>query len=151
MADILVCREGEIADGGVRVVRSGEVEVGVIRHAGKYYAYRNLCPHQGGPACEGVRMPQVVDMVGKDGMFLGQKMPKSPASQQGLKLGEHLASGAPIAYRDVKRTMIGEHSKELEEALDEEIRLQTHCFLSEDCAEGLAAFFAKRKPHFRGH
>jgi 2-(1,2-epoxy-1,2-dihydrophenyl)acetyl-CoA isomerase len=67
------------------------------------------------------------------------------------KLGQHLASGAPIAYRDVKRTMIGEHHKELEEALDEEIRLQTHCFLSEDCAEGLAAFFEKRKPNFRGH
>jgi 2-(1,2-epoxy-1,2-dihydrophenyl)acetyl-CoA isomerase len=67
------------------------------------------------------------------------------------KLGEHLASGAPIAYRDVKRTMIGEHHKELEDALDEEIRLQTHCFLSEDCAEGLAAFFEKRKPKFRGH
>lgn len=67
------------------------------------------------------------------------------------KLGEHLASGAPIAYRDVKRTMIGEHHKELEDALDEEIRLQTHCFLSEDCAEGLAAFFEKRKPNFRGH
>lgn len=67
------------------------------------------------------------------------------------KLGEHLASGAPIAYRDVKRTMIGEHHKELEDALDEEIRLQTHCFLSEDCAEGLAAFFEKRKPRFRGY
>jgi len=72
MADILVCRDGEIAEGGVRVVRSGEVEIGVIRHAGKYYAYRNHCPHQGGPACEGIRMPQVVDNIGKDGMFLGQ-------------------------------------------------------------------------------
>ena len=72
MADILVCRDGEIAEGGVRVVRSGEVEIGVIRHAGKYYAYRNFCPHQGGPACEGIRMPQVVDNIGKDGMFLGQ-------------------------------------------------------------------------------
>ena len=64
---------------------------------------------------------------------------------------QRLAAGPPIAYRDVKRTMIGEHHKELEDALDEEIRLQTHCFLSEDCAEGLAAFFEKRKPNFRGH
>ncbi len=67
------------------------------------------------------------------------------------KLAQHLADGPPIAYRDVKRTMIGEHHKELEDALDEEIRLQTHCFLSEDCAEGLAAFFEKREPHFKGH
>jgi nitrite reductase/ring-hydroxylating ferredoxin subunit len=40
----------------------------VIRHREKYYAYRNLCPHQGGPACEGLRMPQVVDQIGKGGV-----------------------------------------------------------------------------------
>ena len=59
--------------------------------------------------------------------------------------------GPPLAFRDVKRTMIGEAHKELEDALDEENRLQLHCFLSEDCAEGLAAFFEKRAPNFRGH
>ena len=58
---------------------------------------------------------------------------------------------APRAYRDVKRTMIGDAHEELEHAIEEENRLQLHCFLSEDCAEGLAAFFEKRKPNFRGH
>ena len=67
------------------------------------------------------------------------------------KLAEHLAAGPPLAYRDVKRTMIGEKKREMEDALDEEIRLQTHCFLTEDCAEGLASFFERRKPNFRGH
>ena len=66
------------------------------------------------------------------------------------KLAEHLAAGPPSAYRDVKRTMIGDNRRELEQALDEEIRLQVHCFLSDDCAEGLAAFFEKRQPVFRG-
>ncbi len=47
MAEMLVCRHGEIAEGGVRIVRSGRVEIGVIRHGGRYYAYRNHCPHQG--------------------------------------------------------------------------------------------------------
>ena len=72
MAEVLVCKDGEIAEGGVRVIQAGAVEVGVIRHGGKYYAYRNLCPHQGGPACEGVQMPQVVDLIGEGGIFLGQ-------------------------------------------------------------------------------
>jgi 2-(1,2-epoxy-1,2-dihydrophenyl)acetyl-CoA isomerase len=72
-------------------------------------------------------------------------------AEETLKLAEHLAAGPPLAYRDVKRTMIGEKKREMEDALDEEIRLQTHCFLTEDCAEGLAAFFEKRKPNFRGH
>jgi len=66
------------------------------------------------------------------------------------KLAERLAAGPPLAYRDIKHAMIGEKRKELETALDEEIRLQIHCFLSEDCAEGLAAFFEKRKANFQG-
>ena len=53
MAEMLVCRDGEIAEGGVRIVRAGKVEIGVIRHDGKYFAYRNLCPHQGGPPARG--------------------------------------------------------------------------------------------------
>jgi 2-(1,2-epoxy-1,2-dihydrophenyl)acetyl-CoA isomerase len=67
------------------------------------------------------------------------------------KLAEKIAAGPPLAYRDVKRTMIGEMRRELEQALEEEIRLQIHCFLSEDCAEGLAAFFEKRRASFVGH
>ena len=77
--------------------------------------------------------------------------PSEQFEEEAAKLGQSLAAGPPIVYRDVKRTMIGEHYKELEDALDEEIRLQIHCFLTEDCAEGLAAFFEKRKPSFRGH
>lgn len=67
------------------------------------------------------------------------------------KLAEKIAAGPPLAYRDVKRTMIGEMRRALEQVLDEEMRMQIHCFLSEDCAEGLAAFFEKRKANFVGH
>ena len=72
MAEVLVCKDGEIAEGGVRVIQAGEVEIGVIRHGGKYYAYRNHCPHQGGPVCEGVRMPAVLDVIAPDRTFLHQ-------------------------------------------------------------------------------
>ena len=77
-----------------------------------------------------------------------------PAEEFGLaaqEFAQRMAAGPPLAYRDVKRTMIGEAHNELEQALDEENRLQVHCFLSEDCAEGLAAFFEERPPNFRGH
>ena len=47
--------------------------------------------------------------------------------------------------------MITKMTGTVNRVLDEEIRLQIHCFLTEDCAEGLAAFFEKRKPSFRGH
>jgi nitrite reductase (NADH) small subunit len=72
MPEIEVCKENELADEAVRVVRVDDLEIAVIRHGGKYYAYHNYCPHQGGPACEGVRMPQVVDRVDAEGNFLGQ-------------------------------------------------------------------------------
>jgi nitrite reductase (NADH) small subunit len=77
MPEVKVCRENELADGAVRIVRIKELEIAVIRHAGRYYAYHNYCPHQGGPACEGVRMPQVVDKVDDKGEFLGQGFDES--------------------------------------------------------------------------
>lgn len=72
MPKILVCRSDEIKEGGVRIVEIGDLELGFIRHKGACYAYRNHCPHQGGPACEGLRIPQVKDMIDKDGFYLGQ-------------------------------------------------------------------------------
>lgn len=67
------------------------------------------------------------------------------------KFAAQMAEAPPLAYRDVKRTMISEAHRALEQAIDEENRLQSHCFLSEDCAEGLSAFLEKRTPKFRGH
>ena len=72
MPEILVCKTGELSDGDVRIVTVGKVDIGVIRHAGAWYAYRNFCPHQGGPACEGVRMPAVRELITADGVMLGQ-------------------------------------------------------------------------------
>nr|WP_256471640.1 Rieske (2Fe-2S) protein [Oceanicola sp. 502str15] len=68
-----ICSRDEIPDGGVRIVEVDNLEIGVIRQAGSFYAYRNLCPHQGGPACEGVRMAGVFDDVDAEGNFHGQK------------------------------------------------------------------------------
>ncbi len=65
-------------------------------------------------------------------------------------LAERLAAAPPLAMRAVKHTLLGSRRDELEAVLDEEIRQQAVCFASEDCAEALEAFFAKRKPQFRG-
>lgn len=83
--------------------------------------------------------------------MVGRVCPADRFEEETRKLAEQMASGPPLAYRDVKRTMIGEAHRDLERALEEENRLQVHCFLSEDCGEGMAAFLEKRRPIFRGH
>ena len=68
MAEIPVCRKDDFGS-GCRIVASGGVEIGVYRHKDGYVAYRNLCPHQGGPVCEGVIIPRVVTVLDQDQSF----------------------------------------------------------------------------------
>jgi 2-(1,2-epoxy-1,2-dihydrophenyl)acetyl-CoA isomerase len=89
-----------------------------------------------------------------DALRLGIVSHVYPAAQfeeETRKLAEQLAGGAAVTYRDVKHALLGESRKVLEAMLNEEIRLQIHCFESEDCMDALNAFFEKRKPNFRGH
>lgn len=89
----------------------------------------------------------------EDALRLGivnRVFPAERFEEETRKLAESLAAAPPIAFRDAKRTILADDRRTLEGRLDEEIRLQIHCFESEDCLEGLNAFFAKRKPNFRG-
>ena len=72
MSEVFVCRDDEMKDGDIRILRQENTEIGIYRHAGAYYAYHNYCLHQGGPACEGVVKGKVVDVLGPDKTFLGQ-------------------------------------------------------------------------------
>ena len=54
MKEVFVAGQDEIAEGGRKVVEAGGVEIGVFRSNGEYFAWRNECPHQGGPVCQGV-------------------------------------------------------------------------------------------------
>jgi nitrite reductase/ring-hydroxylating ferredoxin subunit len=53
MREIFVAREQEISDGERKIVIDDKVEIGVFRIDGAFYAWRNDCPHQGGPVCQG--------------------------------------------------------------------------------------------------
>jgi nitrite reductase/ring-hydroxylating ferredoxin subunit len=55
-----------IAEGSRLVVETGGVEIGVFRRNGEYYAWRNECPHQGGPVCQGVMVRKVEERLDSD-------------------------------------------------------------------------------------
>ncbi|HVO59201.1 MAG TPA: enoyl-CoA hydratase [Dongiaceae bacterium] len=61
-----------------------------------------------------------------------------------------LAAGPPLAQRAVKQTLFGSKKEALSRALEAEVQHQLRCFLSEDCLEGVRAFFEKRVPKFQG-
>jgi 2-(1,2-epoxy-1,2-dihydrophenyl)acetyl-CoA isomerase len=65
-------------------------------------------------------------------------------------LATRLAAAPPIVAHGIKQTLWLDDRVQLERALDEEIRWQVACFRSQDCLEGLQAFFEKRPPRFQG-
>ena len=73
MPDIFVAKRSEFPDGERRIVSDGAGEIGVFHWQGRFYAYENLCLHQGGPACEGVLMHEVEDVLGPDRGWVGQR------------------------------------------------------------------------------
>lgn len=66
MPETFVCKAAELSDGERRIVAVGEDEVGVFQHEGRYYAYSNMCRHQGGPACEGLIIAKTEELLNSD-------------------------------------------------------------------------------------
>jgi len=73
VTEVFVAKLSELPDGERRIVTHGKVEIGGVHWQGGFYAYRNLCAHQGGPACEGVIMHKVEDVLAPDRTWHGQK------------------------------------------------------------------------------
>ena len=72
MAEWFVAKASELPDGDRRIVTAGKNEIGVFHKAGAYYAYSNYCVHSGGPACEGILINKVVDLIAADQTYQGQ-------------------------------------------------------------------------------
>lgn len=77
MVDLLVGPKDAMRDGDRRLIEADGFEVGVYRHDGHFYAYRNVCVHQGGPACEGIVIGRVEDVLGPDRTYLRQRFDSS--------------------------------------------------------------------------
>ena len=72
MPEFFVAKASELPEGDRRIVTAGAREIGVFHKDGAYYAYSNYCLHSGGPACEGLLINKVVDVIAADRTYRGQ-------------------------------------------------------------------------------
>jgi nitrite reductase (NADH) small subunit len=73
MPELFVAHAAELTEGQRKIVANGEGTIGVLRAKGKLYAFRNECPHQGGPVCEGLMIHRVEEDIGPDKTYRGMR------------------------------------------------------------------------------
>jgi nitrite reductase (NADH) small subunit len=66
MTEIPVAKLADVPDGDYRVYALDAVEVGIFRQGDKVIAYENVCPHAGGPVCQGKIFHQVEEIITPD-------------------------------------------------------------------------------------
>jgi len=63
MDDVAIAKLNDIQDGDYRVFACEGLEVGLFRTGSKVLAYENVCPHAGGPVCQGTLMNRVTERL----------------------------------------------------------------------------------------
>jgi 2-(1,2-epoxy-1,2-dihydrophenyl)acetyl-CoA isomerase len=161
---VIAAVNGPAAGGGMNLALAADIRIASEQASfAESFAKVGLYPDFGGtyflprivgPALSAELFYTAETLSAEDALRLGivnRVFPADKFEEETQKIVDVLAGAPTVALRDVKRTIVGDDRKNLETKLDEEIRLQIHCFQSEDCLEGLNAFFEKRKPNFKGH
>src|SRR5215469_820166 len=76
MQEVEIGKLADIADGDYRVFAVDKLEVGVFRAGSKVLAYENVCPHAGGPVCQGKIFNQVEEVITADKKSAGLRFGK---------------------------------------------------------------------------
>ncbi|HEX8170355.1 MAG TPA: enoyl-CoA hydratase-related protein [Thermoanaerobaculia bacterium] len=77
-------------------------------------------------------------------------VPAADLSRETELFANALAGAPPIALAGIKRALSAAERNDVRAQLELEAEHQLRCFRSQDAAEGMAAFFDKRAPTFRG-
>ena len=76
MGEVSVAKLTDIADGDYRIFAFDNIEVGIFRAGSKVLAYENVCPHAGGPVCQGKIFNQVEEALTPDKKSAGLRFSK---------------------------------------------------------------------------
>jgi nitrite reductase/ring-hydroxylating ferredoxin subunit len=73
MAEWYVAKLSEFEEGGKIIVEADGKKIGVYKRNGRFFAYKNFCKHQGGPACEGLTLGKVEAVLAEDKSFITER------------------------------------------------------------------------------
>jgi nitrite reductase (NADH) small subunit len=66
MREVHLGSASSFSDPGRKVIEIDGTEIGVFQVKGQFNAYRNICPHMGGPVCQGKILPRVEEDIADD-------------------------------------------------------------------------------------
>lgn len=160
---VIAAVNGAAAGAGMNVALAADIRISAEEAVfGQNFAKVGLFPDYGGtyflPELVGpskaAEMFYTGDMIdAQTALRLGLVNKVVPAAQLEAEvktLAQKIASGPPLPIRAVKKVLFADQKTALERALEAEVEHQMKCFASEDCLEGVHAFFEKRAPQFRG-
>jgi 2-(1,2-epoxy-1,2-dihydrophenyl)acetyl-CoA isomerase len=160
---VIAAVNGAAAGAGMNIALAADIRIAAEEATfGQNFVKVGLFPDYGGTYF----LPQLVgpvkaaelfytgDMIdAKTALALGlvnQVVPAAQLEAQVKSLAQKIAQGPSMPIRAVKKALFASGEKELAQALDNEVREQIRCYLSDDCNEGIQAFFEKRPPKFQG-
>jgi 2-(1,2-epoxy-1,2-dihydrophenyl)acetyl-CoA isomerase len=160
---VIAVVHGAAAGAGMNIALAADIRLASEEATfGENFARVGLYPDYGGTFF----LPQLVGPAKAAEMFYtGEMIDSATALRLGIvnhvypatqleaaarTLAEKIAQGPPVSIRAIKQAVFGAQEKELTRALEQEVRQQIQCYLSEDCREGIRAFMEKRRPKFQG-
>lgn len=160
---VIAAVNGAAAGAGMNIALAADIRIAAEEAVfGQNFAKVGLFPDFGGTYF----LPQLVgpakaaemfytgDMIDSQAALalgiVNQICPGARLAAEVKILAEKVAQGPPLAIRAVKKALFGSERESLAAALEREVQEQIRCYLSEDCKEGIGAFFEKRPPKFVG-
>lgn len=160
---VIAAIHGPAAGAGMNIALAADIRIASDEASfGQNFAKVGLFPDYGGTFF----LPELVGpAIAAEMFYTGDMIDAATALRLGLvnrlvpfaqveaevsALAQKIAQGPAVAVRAVKKMLFGGSREKLQRALELEVEEQMKCFQSEDCGEGIAAFFEKRKPKFQG-